>query len=128
MRALGVGLVPYSPLGRGFLTGTVASAALGVTDVRAAYPRFTGAAEHANQRINDAIRTVADTNGATPAQVALAWVHGSAERLGVPVVPIPGTKRVRWLEDNVAAFDISLSVCARDSLDDIGTRVIGARY
>jgi aryl-alcohol dehydrogenase-like predicted oxidoreductase len=128
MRALGVGLVPYSPLGRGFLTGTVTSAALGVTDVRAAYPRFTGAAEQANQRINDAIRTAADASGATPAQVALAWVHGSADRLGVPVVPIPGTKQVRWLEENVAALDISLNADERNSLHDIGTQVVGARY
>jgi diketogulonate reductase-like aldo/keto reductase len=73
MRELGVGLVPYSPLGRGFLTGTVDLAALDAKDFRSRNPRFTGAAAQANQAIADAVREVADATGITPAQVALAW-------------------------------------------------------
>src|SRR6266849_9355605 len=98
MRELGVGLVAYSPLGRGFLTGTVDVATLDAKDFRSRNPRFTGEAGQANQAIADTVRAVAEAKGVTPAQVALAWVHGQGERLGVPVVPIPGTKRVKWLE------------------------------
>ncbi len=90
LRELGVGLVSYSPLGRGFLTGTVDVHTLGRGDFRARNPRFTGPAWDANQAIADAVRRVAGARGVAPAQVALAWVHGQGERLGVPVVPIPG--------------------------------------
>ena len=109
LRDLGVGLVSYSPLGRGFLTGTVDVATLDDKDFRSRNPRFTGAAGAANQAIADAVREVAEAKGVTPAQVALAWVHAQGERLGVPVVPIPGTKRVKWLEQNVAALDVTLT-------------------
>ena len=84
LRELGVGLVPYSPLGRGFLTGTVDVNTLDAKDFRGRNPRFTGAAGAANQAIADAVRGVAEAKGVTPAQVALAWVHGQGERLGVP--------------------------------------------
>jgi aryl-alcohol dehydrogenase-like predicted oxidoreductase len=63
-----------------------------------------------------------------PAQVALAWVHGQGDRLGVPVVPIPGTKRVKWLEQNVAALDIKLTSEELAVLDPLGDQVVGARY
>src|ERR1700729_2017710 len=109
LRELGVGLVPYSPLGRGFLTGTVDVAALDATDFRSRNPRFTGSGGEANQVIADAVRAVPEARGVTPAQIALAWVHGQGERLGIPVVPIPGTKRVKWLEQNVAALDVLLT-------------------
>ena len=109
LRELGVGLVSYSPLGRGFLTGTVDVAALDDKDFRGHNPRFTGAAGAANQAIADAVRGVAEAKGVPPAQVALAWVHAQGERLGIPVVPIPGTKRVTWLEQNVAALDVTLT-------------------
>ena len=128
MRELGVGLVPYSPLGRGFLTGTVDVAALDARDFRSRNPRFTGDALTTNQAIADAVRGVAEARGVTPAQVALAWVHGQAGRLGVPLAPIPGTKRVKWLEQNVAALDISLTADELAILDPLGDQVAGARY
>jgi aryl-alcohol dehydrogenase-like predicted oxidoreductase len=128
MRELGVGLVPYSPLGRGFLTGTVDVAALDAKDFRSRNPRFTGDALTTNQAIADAVRGVAEAKGVTPAQVALAWVHGQAGRLGVPLAPIPGTKRVKWLEQNVAALDITLTDDELAVLDPLGDKVAGARY
>ena len=128
LRELGVGLVPYSPLGRGFLTGTVDVNTLDAKDFRGRNPRFTGAAGAANQAIADAVRGVAEAKGVTPAQVALAWVHGQGERLGVPVVPIPGTKRVKWLEQNVAALDITLTADELAVLDQLADQVAGARY
>jgi aryl-alcohol dehydrogenase-like predicted oxidoreductase len=128
MRELGVGLVPYSPLGRGFLTGTVDVAALDARDFRSRNPRFTGDALTTNQAIADAVRGVAEAKGVAPAQVALAWVHGQAERLGVPLAPIPGTKRVKWLEQNVAALDITLTGEELAILDPLGDKVVGARY
>jgi aryl-alcohol dehydrogenase-like predicted oxidoreductase/DNA-binding transcriptional MerR regulator len=108
MRDLGVGLVPYSPLGRGFLTG---AAGRDAQDARHDAPSSAARAEHAaaNQAVIDAVRSIAKAKGAAPAQVALAWVHAQSGRLGVPVVPIPGTKRTQWLEQNVAALDLPLS-------------------
>jgi len=114
LRELGVGLVPYSPLGRGFLTGTVDVASLDAKDFRS--------------HLADAVRRVADAKGLQPAQVALAWVHGQGERLGIPVVPIPGTKRVKWLEQNVAALDVTLTSDDLAILDPLGDQVVGARY
>ena len=128
LRDLGVGLVPYSPLGRGFLTGTVDVNTLDAKDFRGRNPRFAGAAWEANQAIAEAVRSVAEAKGITPAQVALAWVHGQSDRLGVPVVPIPGTKRVKWLEQNVAALDVTLTVGELAVLDPLGDQVVGARY
>jgi aryl-alcohol dehydrogenase-like predicted oxidoreductase len=128
LRELGVGLVSYSPLGRGFLTGTVDVHALGSRDFRARNPRFTGPAWDANQAIADALRRVAEARDVAPAQVALAWVHGRGERLGVPVVPIPGTKRVKWLEQNVAALDITLTADELAQLDPLAAQAVGARY
>jgi aryl-alcohol dehydrogenase-like predicted oxidoreductase len=128
LRELGVGLVPYSPLGRGFLTGTVDVNTLDAKDFRGRNPRFAGAAWEANQAIAEAVRSVAEAKGVTPAQVALAWVHGQGERLGVPVVPIPGTKRVKWLEQNVAALDVTLTAGELAVLGPLGDQVVGARY
>ena len=128
LRELGVALVPYSPLGRGFLTGTVEVGQLDARDFRSRNPRFTGDAGTANQAIADAVRAVADRKGVAAAQVALAWVLGQGERLGVPVVPIPGTKRVTWLEQNVAALDVTLTDDDLADLDPLGEKVMGARY
>jgi aryl-alcohol dehydrogenase-like predicted oxidoreductase len=128
MRELNVALVAYSPLGRGFLTSTVDLDRLDDRDFRSHNPRFTGAAREANQAIADAVRDVAGAKGVTPAQVALAWVQGQGERLGVPVVPIPGTKRVKWLEQNVAALDVTFTADELAVLDKLGDQVVGARY
>jgi aryl-alcohol dehydrogenase-like predicted oxidoreductase len=128
LRELNVGLVPYSPLGRGFLTGTVDVAALGSKDFRANNPRFAADAATTNQAIADTVREVATAKGVAPAQVALAWVYAQQERLGVPVVPIPGTKRVKWLEQNIAALDVTLTEDELSLLDPLGSKVSGARY
>jgi aryl-alcohol dehydrogenase-like predicted oxidoreductase len=128
LRELNVGLVPYSPLGRGFLTGTVDVSALGSNDFRANNPRFTGAAATTNQAIAGVVREVSAAKGVAPAQIALAWVYAQQERLGVPLAPIPGTKRVKWLEQNIAALDITLTEDELALLDPLGSQVSGARY
>jgi aryl-alcohol dehydrogenase-like predicted oxidoreductase len=128
LRELNVGLVPYSPLGRGFLTATVDSADFGERDFRARSPRFVGEAGEANRAIVQAVADIAARRNVAPAQVALAWVHGQAGRLGVPVVPIPGTKRRRWLEQNAAALDLTLDAEDLAVLDALDAQVVGARY
>jgi aryl-alcohol dehydrogenase-like predicted oxidoreductase len=128
LREFGVGLVPFSPLGRGFLTGTLDSSALGADDFRANLPRFGGEAADANQVIAAAVALVAERKGVSAAQVALAWVHRRADTLGVPVVPIPGTKRRRWLEENVRALDVELDAAELAELDALADRVVGTRY
>ncbi|MCM3925261.1 aldo/keto reductase [Frankia sp. AiPs1] len=128
LRELNVGLVPYSPLGRGFLTATLDGADLGERDFRARSPRFVGEAGEANRRIVAAVAEIAARKDAAPAQVALAWVHGQARRLGVPVAPIPGTKRRRWLEQNAAAPDLILDADDLAVLDALDAQVVGARY
>ncbi|HEY3717069.1 MAG TPA: aldo/keto reductase [Jatrophihabitantaceae bacterium] len=128
MRELGVGLVPYSPLGRGFLTGTVDVASLDDADFRARNPRFADGGAEANQAIADAVRKVAEAKGVAPAQVALGWVYAQQDRLGVPVVPIPGTKRIKWLEQNVAALDVTLDAGDLAVLDQLAGQTVGARY
>jgi aryl-alcohol dehydrogenase-like predicted oxidoreductase len=101
---------------------------LDAKDFRGHNPRFAGDARAANQAIADTVRRVAEAKGVAPAQVALAWVHGQAGRLGVPVAPIPGTKRVKWLEQNVAALDVALTPDELAVLDPLGDQVVGARY
>ncbi|HEV7787410.1 MAG TPA: aldo/keto reductase [Pseudonocardia sp.] len=128
MAELGIGLVPYSPLGRGFLTGALDRAALDANDFRRRNPRFQGEAGDANEKIAQTVREVAERLGAAPAQVALAWVYAQAERLGVSVVTIPGTKRPERLEQNAGALDVSLDEDALGALDPLGDVVEGARY
>lgn len=128
MAELGVGLVPYSPLGRGFLTGTLDLTKLDDKDFRGANPRFKGEAGEANQAIVRAVQQVAERLGVTASQVALAWVYAQADRLGVPLVPIPGTKRIKWLEQNVAALDVRLTDEDLSELNRLGEQVVGARY
>ncbi|GAA3704764.1 aldo/keto reductase [Microlunatus aurantiacus] len=106
LRELGIGLVPYSPLGRGFLTGTITSADdLAADDFRRHNPRFTGDALAANLALVGAVRELAAAKGVTAGQLALAWVLAQ----GDDVVPIPGTKRVRYLEENVGAAAVRLT-------------------
>ncbi|MGB8651994.1 MAG: aldo/keto reductase [Mycobacteriales bacterium] len=101
----GVGFLPFSPLGRGFLTGTVTPGSFSDRDFRARNPRFTEEAMTANRRIVEAVQAVADRHDATAAQVALAWVLS----LGEHVVPIPGTKKLHYLEQNAAAAGLVLT-------------------
>jgi aryl-alcohol dehydrogenase-like predicted oxidoreductase len=128
MAELGVGLVPYSPLGRGFLTGTLDRSALGEKDFRRTNPRFAGEAGEANEKIAQTVREVADRLGATPAQVALAWVYAQAERLGVAVAAIPGTRSPARLEQNAAALELTLDAEALAALDPLSDQVRGERY
>jgi aryl-alcohol dehydrogenase-like predicted oxidoreductase len=119
-RELGIGIVPYSPLGRGMLTGVATD--LGADDFRRTLPRFADDNLDANLALVDEIRSVASRYDATPGQVALAWVLAQ----GNDVAPIPGTKRRRYLEENAAALDLSLSA------DDLATLAkltpVGSRY
>ena len=128
LRENNTALVAYSPLGRGFLTGTIDRSAFDAKDFRSYNPRFAGAAGDANQEIAAAVAAVATRKGVAPAQVALAWVYGQASRLGINIVPIPGTKRVKWLEQNVAALDVELDAADLAELDPLGDKVVGARY
>jgi aryl-alcohol dehydrogenase-like predicted oxidoreductase len=106
LRELGIGFVPYSPLGRGFLTGTLRSLdALDESDFRRHQPRLQGDNLADNIAIVEVIDQLASAKGCTPAQIALAFVHAA----GRDVAPIPGTKRVRYLEENVAALDVELT-------------------
>jgi aryl-alcohol dehydrogenase-like predicted oxidoreductase len=115
LRELGIGFVPYSPLGRGFLSGSFRSLDdLEAGDFRRGQPRFQGENLNANLAIVDAIEAVAAEKGATPAQVALAWVHAQGE----DVVPIPGTKRRGYLEQNAAASEIELDADDLAQLDE----------
>ena len=128
MVELGIGLVPYAPLGRGFLTGTVQTATLDPDDFRARNPRFTGDASQSNQAIADTVRAVAERLEVLPAQVALAWVYAQEERLGVPVVPIPGTRHAGRLDQNVASLDVELDADALAQLQPLSDMVMGGRY
>ena len=128
LRELGIGLVPFSPLGRGFLTGTVQRAeAMPEGDFRKTNdPRLRGENFDANLRIVDAVQALARKRGATPGQVALAWVLGR----GDDVVPIPGTKRRSFLEENVAAADLQLGAAEVAGLEAAVPRgsTAGPRY
>jgi aryl-alcohol dehydrogenase-like predicted oxidoreductase len=126
-RELGVGFVPFSPLGRGFLTGTVRNLEeLPSTDFRRGLPRFQGENLGRNLELVDRFAALAKEKGCTPAQLALAWVLSKGEEL----VPIPGTKRRRYLEENVAAADLSLSLDERTRIEAAVPRgeVAGGRY
>jgi aryl-alcohol dehydrogenase-like predicted oxidoreductase len=124
VRELGIGFVAYSPLGRGFLTGAIGNTdQLDAADFRRAQPRMTGANRDANQAIVDKIQALAADRGVTAAQLALAWVHHQ----GDDIVPIPGTKRRTYLEQNVAAAGIELSSDELAALDAAGTAQ-GDRY
>lgn len=124
VRELGIGFVPYSPLGRGFLTGAIRSLDhLDESDFRRANPRFAGDALEANLAIVDNVEAVAAEVGATPAQVALAWLLAQGE----DIAPIPGTRRIAALEENVAADAVQLSAAQIAALGQVGAAV-GDRY
>ena len=119
----GAAFLPFSPLGRGFLTGTITAASFAADDFRSRNPRFTQEAVAANQRLVEAVREVADRRGATPGQVALAWLLAQDEA----VIPIPGTKRLAYLEENAAAADLDLTKEDLAELDALPAAV-GGRY
>lgn len=122
--AEGIGMIPYCPLGRGFLTGRYTSSSqFAVDDLRFWLPRFAEDALQANLSIVDRVRAVADHHGATPGQVALAWVLAQ----GSHIVPIPGTKRLSYLEENAASADLNLTESDLEELTEIPGPV-GTRY
>jgi aryl-alcohol dehydrogenase-like predicted oxidoreductase len=126
-RRLGIGIVPFSPLGRGFLTGAITSPDdFGPDDFRRDNPRFQGENFTRNLRLVDEVRRLADEKGCTPGQLALAWVLAQ----GDDVVPIPGTKRVRYLEENAGATAVALDDADLRRLADIAPPGVaaGGRY
>jgi aryl-alcohol dehydrogenase-like predicted oxidoreductase len=126
-RRLGIGIVPFSPLGRGFLTGAITSADdFGPDDFRRNNPRFQGDNFTRNMRLVDEVRRLAAERGCTPGQLALAWVLAQGE----DVVPIPGTKRRSYLEENVGATRVRLSDDDLRRLDELAPAGVaaGARY
>lgn len=127
---LGVGFVPYSPLGRGFLTGTVTSAAdlTESSDFRRNLPRFAAEALEENLAVVEVIRTVADERESTPAQIALAWLRYRADELGVASVPIPGTRRAARVQENFDSLDVALSDDQLVRLDAAAGAVSGNRF
>jgi aryl-alcohol dehydrogenase-like predicted oxidoreductase len=124
LRELGIGLVPYSPLGRGFLTGSVVVDQLEADDFRRTSPRFMGDNGRKNEALVEVVKHVATRRGATPAQIALAWVLAQ----GNDVVPIPGTKRVRYLEDNAGSVNVKLDADDLRDLNALESVVAGERY
>lgn len=129
-KELGVAFVPYSPLGRGFLTGSFVSADkdLAEDDWRRTQPRFTGENAAANAALLEPVREIARARGITPAQVALAWVQQQASAHGLTVIPIPGTRKRSRLEENVGATRITLGAEELAALEPIAGKVAGNRY
>src|SRR5579862_6011368 len=125
-RELGIGLVPYSPLGRGILTGQVKSADFGPKDFRRISPRFQGENFNKNLELVQRIEKIAAEKGCTPAQLALAWVLAQ----GDDIVPIPGTKRRAYLDQNLGALDVKLTATDLKRIDELAPRgaAVGARY
>jgi len=125
LRELGIALVPFSPLGRGFLTGTAKRAdEYAEGDFRRGDPRFQPGNFGANMAAADAVRALAEVKGATPGQIALAWLLHK----GDDIVPIPGTKRRTYLEENVGAAAIALSPGEMAGLEEALSQVSGPRY
>ncbi|WP_229378202.1 aldo/keto reductase [Streptomyces sp. VRA16 Mangrove soil] len=127
---LGVGLVPYSPLGRGFLTGAFVSAdkELSADDFRRQQPRFTGDNAAANAALLEPVRRIADAHEASLGQIALAWAQHRAQTFGLAVVPIPGTRKRSRVEENTAATRIALTEDELALLEPIAAQVSGDRY
>ena len=124
-RELGIGFVPYSPLGRGFLAGRFASPEeLDENDFRRSGPRFTGENLDANLRLADKVKEIAAEKGITPAQLAIAWVLARGDDL----VPIPGTKRRTYLEQNAASLEVELTADDMKRIDAELPEVAGERY
>jgi aryl-alcohol dehydrogenase-like predicted oxidoreductase len=127
LHELGIGFVPFSPLGRGFLTGTVdATTEFSDGDIRANLPRFTVEAREANLALVERVRTVAERKAATLGQVALAWLLAQSPS----IVPIPGTRRLSRLDENIGAVDLTLTAEDLADLDEASTqvRIVGERY
>jgi aryl-alcohol dehydrogenase-like predicted oxidoreductase len=127
LEELGIGFVPFSPLGKGFLTGKIdENTTFGANDFRNTVPRFSAEARKANQALVDRIAAFAESKGATPAQIALAWVLAQKDW----IVPIPGTTKLHRLKENLGAVNIELSDDDLRELDELTSQVSvqGERY
>jgi aryl-alcohol dehydrogenase-like predicted oxidoreductase len=127
VRELGIGFVPYSPLGRGFLSGAITSPDdLAPDDYRRQSPRFQGESFHKNLELVDRVKEIAAEKNVSPSQLALAWLLAQGE----DIVPIPGTKRRQYLEENVAATEISLTAADLERIDQVAPKgsAAGDRY
>ena len=125
LRELGIGLVPYSPLGRGFLTGEIKSYAdIPEDDYRRNDPRYQGENFAKNMALVDVVKDIAHSKDAVPSQIALAWLLAQ----GKDIAPIPGTKRLKYLEENAAAAAVSLTAGDLARLDALATQTSGPRY
>lgn len=127
LEELRIGFVPYSPLGKGFLTGKIdENAVFAENDIRNTIPRFTPEARRANQALVDLLGNIAERKGVTPAQIALAWLLAQKPW----IVPIPGTRRLERLEENIGAADVTLTPDDLREIEDAASRieVQGARY
>ncbi|MBD0261629.1 MAG: aldo/keto reductase [Tolypothrix sp. Co-bin9] len=123
IRSLGIGFVPYSPLGRGFLSGQITSPDdFAADDFRKILPRFQGENFYKNLQVVERVKEIAKEKNATPGQLALAWLLAQ----GDDIVPIPGTKRVAYLEENVAAVDITLTPAELARIDEVSPKNIAA--
>ena len=124
---LGIGFVPYSPLGKGFLTGKIdTNTSFAANDIRTTIPRFSPEARQANQALVDLIANVAERKGATPGQIALAWLLAQKSW----IVPIPGTRRLERLEENIGAAEVQLTADDLRDTESAASQVViqGARY
>jgi len=124
---LGIGLVPYSPLGRGYLTGKIDENTIyDSTDIRSRNPRFTQEAIKANRVVIDLLERIAAQKGATPAQIALAWLLAQKPW----IVPIPGSRKLERLEENIGAVDVELTTNDLDEIQNAMSQitVMGNRY
>ncbi|MGA2570127.1 MAG: aldo/keto reductase, partial [Terracidiphilus sp.] len=127
LEELGIGMVPYSPLGKGFLTGTInESTPPGAGDFRATLPRFTPEAMKANQAVVDLLNVIAKKKNATPAQIALAWLLAQKPW----IVPIPGTTKLSRLEENIAAASVELTSADLEEISVAASKIAiqGDRY
>lgn len=125
LEELGIGLVPYSPLGKGFLTGKMdESTSFDGTDFRNILPRFTPEARKANQTLVELLGSIAATKGGTPAQIALAWLLAQKPW----IVPIPGTTKLHRLEENLGGASVELTAAELSQIEAAASQVIGARY
>jgi aryl-alcohol dehydrogenase-like predicted oxidoreductase len=125
---LGIGFVPYSPLGKGFLTGTISTSTTfdSGNDIRSSIPRFTPEALQHNQAVVDLLASIAQRKGATPGQIALAWLLAQKPW----IVPIPGTRKLHRLEENIGAADVQLTADELTEIEDAASKiqVQGGRY
>jgi aryl-alcohol dehydrogenase-like predicted oxidoreductase len=124
---LGIGFVPYSPLGKGFLTGSITeNTQFDKTDIRSSIPRFAADVRDTNRAVVDLLKTIGDRKGATPGQIALAWLLAQQPW----IVPIPGTRRLERLTENLGSADVELTADDLREIDDAaaGIEVQGARY